>query len=42
MEYNIEEITEKNRQSVNDILINEWEATDIIIRGKIIDWLEKR
>lgn len=37
MEYNIEEITEKNRQSVNDILINEWEATDIIIRGKIID-----
>ncbi len=37
MEYNIEEITEKNRQRVNDILINEWEATDIIIRGKIID-----
>lgn len=37
MEYNIEEITEKNRQRVNDILINEWEATDIIIRGKVID-----
>lgn len=37
MEYNIEEITEENRQKVNDILINEWEATDIIIRGKIID-----
>ena len=37
MEYNIEEITEKNRQRVNDILINEWEATDIIIRGNVID-----
>ncbi len=37
MEYNIEEITEKNRSKVNDILINEWESTDIIIRGKIID-----
>ena len=37
MEYNIEKITEKNRQKVNDILINEWEATNIIIRGKIID-----
>ena len=37
MEYSIEEITEKNRQRVNDILIKEWEATDIIIRGKIID-----
>ena len=37
MEYNIEEVTEKNRQRVNDILINEWETTNIIIRGKIID-----
>ena len=37
MEYNIEEITEKNRQKINDILIHEWESTDIIIRGKIID-----
>ena len=37
MEYNIEKITEKNRQKVNDILINEWESTNIIIRGKIIN-----
>ncbi len=37
MEYNIEEITDKNRQEVNNILINEWESTNIVIRGKIID-----
>lgn len=37
MEYEIIRITESNRNEVNQILINEWEATDIIIRGKIID-----
>ena len=37
MQYSIEEVTEKNRKIVNDILINEWESTNIIIRGKIID-----
>lgn len=37
MEYEIIRITENNRNEVNQILINEWEATDIIIRGKIID-----
>lgn len=37
MEYSIEKITEKNRQKVNNILVNEWESTNITIRGKIID-----
>ena len=37
MEYSIEKITDKNRQQVNEILKREWEATDIIVRGKIID-----
>lgn len=37
MEFEIIRITENNRNEVNQILINEWEATDIIIRGKIID-----
>lgn len=35
--YELKEITDKNRDEVNKILINEWEATDIIIRGKVID-----
>ena len=30
MEYRIEEITDENRQHVNEILKREWEATDII------------
>ena len=37
MEYSIEEISDKNRQQVNDILKIEWESTDIIVRGIIID-----
>lgn len=37
MDYMIEEITDENRQHVNEILKREWEATDIIVRGKIID-----
>ena len=37
MEYKIITITENNRNEVNQILINEWESTDIIIRSKIID-----
>lgn len=35
--YDIVELTENLRDKVNKILIEEWEATDIIIRGKIID-----
>ena len=37
MEYKIEKITEEVRDKVNNILIDEWEATDIIVRGTIID-----
>lgn len=36
-DYEIVPLEEKDRENVNKILINEWEATDIIIRGKIID-----
>ena len=36
-EYEIEKISEDTRDKVNKILIEEWEATDIIIRGKIVD-----
>lgn len=35
--YNIVEVNDDNRQKVNDILINEWESTDIIIRGEVVD-----
>ena len=35
--YEIKALQEKDREKVNKILINEWEATDIIIRGKVID-----
>lgn len=35
--YTIESISEVIREKVNDILIQEWEATDIIIRGTVID-----
>ena len=35
--YEIVSLEEKDRKKVNTILINEWEATDIIIRGKVID-----
>lgn len=35
--YEIIKLSEDNREKVNNILINEWEATDIIIRGKVID-----
>lgn len=37
LNYDIVKIDEKFRNKVNNILIDEWEATDIIIRGKIID-----
>ena len=37
MEYEIIRIIENNWNEVNQILINEWEATIIIITGKIID-----
>lgn len=36
-DYEIVTLEEKDRENVNKILINEWEATDIIIRGKVID-----
>lgn len=35
--YNIVKVNDDNRQKVNDILIKEWESTDIIIRGKVVD-----
>ena len=35
--YDIVKLTENIRDKVNKILMEEWEATDIIIRGKIID-----
>jgi len=37
LDYSIVEINKEIRKQVNNILINEWEATDIIIRGKVID-----
>lgn len=36
-QYDIVKLNEGNRDKVNKILIQEWETTDIIIRGKIID-----
>ncbi len=35
--YELKSITNKNRKQVNQILVNEWETTKIIIRGKVID-----
>lgn len=35
--YKIVALEEKDRENVNKILTDEWEATDIIIRGKVID-----
>ena len=35
--YDIVKVNEDIRQKVNNILINEWESTDIIIRGKVVD-----
>ena len=35
--YNIVKVNDDNRQKVNEILINEWESTDIIIRGEVVD-----
>lgn len=35
--YEIVSVEEKDRECVNKLLISEWEATDIIIRGKVID-----
>lgn len=35
--YEIIELDERYRDKANNILIDEWEATDIIIRGKVID-----
>ena len=35
--YDIVKLTENIRDKVNKILMEEWEATDIIIRGEIID-----
>ena len=37
LDYSIIEINKEIRKQVNNILINEWEATDIIIRGKVVD-----
>jgi len=37
IEYDIKYITSENREKVNNILIEEWESTNIIVRGKIID-----
>ena len=35
--YDIVKLNEDMREDVNNILINEWESTDIIIRGKVVD-----
>lgn len=35
--YEIIEINESNREKVNEILIEEWESTNIIVRGQVID-----
>lgn len=35
--YKAEKISEDIRENVNNILINEWGSTDIVIRGKIVD-----
>ena len=37
IDYEIKPINEENRKDVNEILIEEWEETNIISRGKIID-----
>lgn len=37
VDYELKEISSENREEVNQILITEWEATDIIIRGKVVD-----
>ncbi len=37
IDYEIKPINQKNRKEVNEILIEEWEETNIISRGKIID-----
>ena len=36
-QYHIEKIDVQDRNQVNQILIDEWESTDIIVRGNIID-----
>ena len=35
--YDIVKISEKYREKVNNILREEWESTNIMIRGQIID-----
>ena len=40
LDYRIVKINEDMREKVNNILINEWEATDIIIRGKVVDGIK--
>ena len=37
MDFNIIEIDNKYRNNVNEILKDEWESTNITIRGKIVD-----
>lgn len=37
IEYTIKPITKEIRNEINSILIDEWESTNIIVRGKIID-----
>ena len=37
IDYNIKSIDDSLRKDINEILVNEWGATDIIIRGKVID-----
>ncbi len=37
LQYDIVKISEKYREKVNDILREEWESTNIMIRGQIID-----
>ena len=35
--YNIKAIDDSLRKDINEILVNEWGATDIVIRGRVID-----
>ena len=35
--FNIVKVSDENRKEVNELLIESWASTDIVIRGKIID-----
>ncbi len=35
--FNIAKVSDENRKEVNELLIQSWASTDIVVRGKIID-----